>query len=194
MAQKIINIGAAPNDNTGDNLRNGGGKINENFTEVYNVGGYANYSDNAVTTLTITTSPTKFTVNKLGSATYEGNLPLPIRGVSSLWDANSFIRPILINDCYDFRINARVQTRTSNPVYLVIDLDIGGAATPTNIIFSKRIPVDGSTPFDIGDNIPIFCRATFLANGGQIFMSTNTGSLTITERGVFLIRTFSETV
>lgn len=33
--QQLINIGAAPNDHTGDDLRTGGDKINDNFTELY---------------------------------------------------------------------------------------------------------------------------------------------------------------
>src|SRR5699024_7134354 len=35
MAQQIVNIGTSPNDGTGDPLRVGGDKINDNFTEVY---------------------------------------------------------------------------------------------------------------------------------------------------------------
>jgi len=35
MAQQTINIGAAPNDGTGDKLRIAGDKINDNFTELY---------------------------------------------------------------------------------------------------------------------------------------------------------------
>lgn len=35
MAQQLIDIGAAPNDHSGDTLRDGGGKINDNFTELY---------------------------------------------------------------------------------------------------------------------------------------------------------------
>lgn len=35
MAQQTINLGAGPNDNTGDDLRTGGDKINDNFTELY---------------------------------------------------------------------------------------------------------------------------------------------------------------
>ena len=35
MARKVINTGAAPNDGTGDNLRVGGGKVNDNFSELY---------------------------------------------------------------------------------------------------------------------------------------------------------------
>jgi hypothetical protein len=36
MAKQIINIGAVVNDGTGDSLRDGGDKINDNFTELYN--------------------------------------------------------------------------------------------------------------------------------------------------------------
>ena len=35
MAQQTINIGSSANDGTGDTLRAGGDKINDNFTELY---------------------------------------------------------------------------------------------------------------------------------------------------------------
>lgn len=35
MAQQIVNIGTVANDGTGDTLRDGGDKINDNFTELY---------------------------------------------------------------------------------------------------------------------------------------------------------------
>lgn len=41
MPQQIINLGAAANDGTGDTLREGAEKINENFTEVYQIAGEA---------------------------------------------------------------------------------------------------------------------------------------------------------
>jgi len=37
MAKQIINTGNAPNDGSGDGLRTAGGKINENFSEVYSI-------------------------------------------------------------------------------------------------------------------------------------------------------------
>ena len=37
MTKKTINRGTAANDGTGDNLRAGAAKINENFDELYNV-------------------------------------------------------------------------------------------------------------------------------------------------------------
>lgn len=46
MAQQTINIGTVPNDGTGDTLREGGDKINDNFTELYGaVNNDPNYSD-----------------------------------------------------------------------------------------------------------------------------------------------------
>jgi hypothetical protein len=36
MAQQIINIGNAANDGSGDGIRTGGQKANDNFTELYN--------------------------------------------------------------------------------------------------------------------------------------------------------------
>ena len=36
MSKRVINIGSAPNDGTGDPLRTGLSKVNDNFTEIYN--------------------------------------------------------------------------------------------------------------------------------------------------------------
>ena len=35
MAKQLINIGTLPNDNTGDPIRDGADKINDNFNEIY---------------------------------------------------------------------------------------------------------------------------------------------------------------
>ena len=37
MSKRVINIGSAPNDGTGDPLRTGLSKVNDNFTEIYNI-------------------------------------------------------------------------------------------------------------------------------------------------------------
>jgi plastocyanin len=42
MSKRVINIGNAPNDGTGDPLRTGLSKVNENFTELYNTLGDGN--------------------------------------------------------------------------------------------------------------------------------------------------------
>ena len=36
MAKEILDTGTVANDNTGDTLRQGGSKINQNFSEIYN--------------------------------------------------------------------------------------------------------------------------------------------------------------
>ena len=61
MAKQSINRGTAANDGTGDNLRAGAAKINENFDELYNVLG------DGTTLLSgdyITTSSTSILTNK----------------------------------------------------------------------------------------------------------------------------------
>ena len=39
MSKQSLNLGTAANDNTGDTLRAGGDKINDNFTELYDAVG-----------------------------------------------------------------------------------------------------------------------------------------------------------
>ena len=36
MSKQTVDIGSSANDGTGDSIRNGGDKINDNFTELYN--------------------------------------------------------------------------------------------------------------------------------------------------------------
>ena len=40
MAQQTINIGTVDNDGTGDTLKGGGDKINDNYSELYGVHGW----------------------------------------------------------------------------------------------------------------------------------------------------------
>jgi len=46
MGQQVINIGATANDGTGDDLRSGGEKINENFNQVF--GNFAQTADGSL--------------------------------------------------------------------------------------------------------------------------------------------------
>ena len=74
MAKKLINRGSTANDGTGDNLRVGAGKVNDNFTELYTAFG----DGSTLTTGTfITTSSSSVLSNKtiaLGSNTVSGTL------------------------------------------------------------------------------------------------------------------------
>jgi hypothetical protein len=52
MAKQTINIGSVANDGTGDSVRAGGDKINDNFTEVYTALGDGNSLNDVVTNTT----------------------------------------------------------------------------------------------------------------------------------------------
>lgn len=60
MAKQIINIGSVANDGTGDNLRVAGDKINDNFTELYDIaqaaGGAVNFAATSFSPVTYTGS------------------------------------------------------------------------------------------------------------------------------------------
>ncbi len=53
MAQQIINIGTLPNDGQGDPLRVAFGKINNNFSQLYNTGWLSTYSYTTVNTASL---------------------------------------------------------------------------------------------------------------------------------------------
>ena len=72
MARKVINRGTSANDGTGDNLRDGAGKINDNFSELYTA-----FGDGSTLTAGtfVTTTSTNTLQNKsiaLGSNTITG--------------------------------------------------------------------------------------------------------------------------
>jgi len=49
MARQEIDLGTVAGDGTGDTLRDAGGKINDNFNEVYNyTNGFIDYNDTRV--------------------------------------------------------------------------------------------------------------------------------------------------
>jgi hypothetical protein len=131
-------------------------------------------------------------IDALGGGTNEDYLPNAIEGGVSLWDAStSKITPVSVGDCYDMRINLTVTAKASAPTRLNIQLDIGGGASPSIVIAEKTQTVEKTTPFPVSVNILIFCLSTFIANGGQIFLSTDTGSLTISSRSILLSRNYT---
>lgn len=74
MAQQIINVGALPNDGTGDPLRVAYEKINDNFDELY--GGFAQYVARIIAGSGVTISPTtgygEVTINLFQSLEIDG--------------------------------------------------------------------------------------------------------------------------
>lgn len=75
MSQQIINIGALPNDGTGDPIRVAYGKINNNFTELY--GGFSQYVSRIIAGSGVSISPTtgfgEVTINMLQILEIDGD-------------------------------------------------------------------------------------------------------------------------
>lgn len=189
MSKEVIGTGSSPNDGTGDALRAGAQKINANFTELYDLLGWGYYTDaeSAPATQTFNNTPSKLQIDGGGASTEENYLPLAIRGSASLWDTvNDKITPIAIGDSYDLRINLEVTAEAASPTEIRFQLDIGGGGSPTIVVASDYVPSGRSTPYVVSFAMPIFTLSTFLANGGQIFISTDTGSITVAGRGIYI--------
>jgi hypothetical protein len=192
MAKQVIDLGTVAGDGTGTPLRDGGDIINDNFTELYNVAGWANYSDGltAPATITLNTTPTLLLIDGLGSSSNSAYLPREIRGVSELWDNVDTITPVNTGDAYDIRFTLSITGKTASPNVITVVLDIGVGAGVTIPIAETQAPVITTPPFTITGAIPIFCLATFIANGGRVFLSVDTGTLTVGARAIFIKRDF----
>jgi hypothetical protein len=193
MARQNIDLGTTPNDGTGTTLRDGGDLINDNFTELYSVAGWGFYvdSETSPTTQTITTTPIKLQVDGAGGTSESGYLPREIRGISELWDTtNDKIIAITLGDGYDIRIDLEITGKTSNPNVIDVIVDIGGAAGITIPIVETEVPVIKSVPFSVSIALPLFSLSTFLTNGGQIFLATDVGTLTVASRSILIKRDF----
>ena len=191
MARQDINIGTTANDGTGDSLRDGGDKINDNFIELYNIHGWGYYQDAETTpaTQTFNTTPSKIQIDGAGANSETDYLPLEIRGSGDLWDStNDEITPIGVGDSYSMRLDFVVDSESGNPNDIFIQLDIGGGASPTIAIVERYVTAGKGTPYKVSVGFPIFTLGTFNTNNGQIFISTDTGSITVGARAIFLSR------
>lgn len=197
MGKQTINIGTVVNDGTGDPIRTAFTKTNENATELYNVHGWAYYGDGETTPATqvIGTTPVKLLIDGLGASSESGYLPYEIRGISELWDtATNEITPIVLGDSYDIRLDLDISEKSGVPTRIDLVLDIGATPDGTGgagsvLIVQKIINAAKTTPYNISEAFPIFCLATFLANNGTIWLSVDTGTVTVAGRGLYLNRT-----
>lgn len=197
MARQNINLGTVANDGTGDTLRDGGDKTNDNFIELYDVHGWGYYQDAATTpaTQSITSTPSKLQIDGAGANSESNYLPREIRGSAELWDTtNDLILPINIGDSYSVRVDLEITAETGSPNEINVSLDIGGGGTPSIVIVDTYISTGKSTPYNVSICIPIFTLTTFNSNGGQIFLSTDTGTVTIGDRGISIFRISSGTI
>lgn len=149
--------------------------------------GWGYYKDNA-TAQTFNTTPALLSIDGAGSTTETSYLPLEIRGSGALWDTtNDKITPINAGDSYNVRLDLPITSETSNPTELTMELDIAGSTYGSSIsVVSTYLPTGRSTPYTITQAFPIFTLSTFLANGGQVWLYTDTGSLQITAPAIYI--------
>lgn len=192
MSKQEINIGTTANDGSGESIRSSFDKTNDNFTELYSVAGWGYYQDENLSTQVFNTTPSKITIDAGGANTNDDYLPYSIRGVNDLWDgANDKIVPISIGDSYNIRLDFIVDSEIGSPNNINIVLDIGGDVTPTINIVEMYVSAGKSTPYNVSVSFPIFCLTTFDTNGGQIFISTDAGSITVGNKAILITRTSS---
>lgn len=115
MAKQTINIGSAPNDGTGDNLRDGATKINDNFTEVYNfTNGFIDYND--TTGSVALTADTWTTIPNNGQGAFSNDTYKP-EGVTDLMDvSDGSIDPtdLTLGDTILIRNDFKINPNTNN--------------------------------------------------------------------------------
>ena len=192
MALQSLNIGTAANDGTGDNLRVGGDKINDNFSEIYTAfGNGSTLSTLAVTALNGATANELVTV---GSTTTELDA-----------EAN------LTFDGTTLAVSGNVTIANAGNIGSVGDTDAIAIASGGAVTFSQRdVHSSGITIADGGeigsasdtDAITISAAgvATFsqrdvhssgitVADGGQIGSASDADSIAIAANGVV---TFSQ--
>ena len=94
MAKQLINIGSSANDGTGDTLRDGADKVNDNFNEVYNlIGDGTNVLSGIVTHITagdnisINSSSNNVTITGLANTARTSTESLVVSGVTTLTGA-----------------------------------------------------------------------------------------------------------
>ena len=70
----------------------------------------------------------------------------------------------------------------------MLQLDIGGGASPTIVIVQRTIGTGKTPPYPVSVGFPFYSLATFKANGGQLFFSTDTGTVTVSSRTISIFR------
>ncbi len=121
--------------------------------------------------------------------TNDSYLPKIIRGSGTLWDAPFRFSPIAVGDSYILRLNLKIDSTSGNPSRMSLDLDIGTGSSPSNVVYSSVHEITKTPPYNISFTIPVFTLATFVGNGGRIFLKTDTGTASVTDRSVMVTRT-----
>jgi hypothetical protein len=176
MAKQIVNIGTTANDNTGDSLRVAGGKINDNFDELYAQTGWISYED---TTHTVG-SPQVVNAGVTALLTNDGvtkiNIQKPM-GVTEFFDvATTKLTPKNEGDFITVDLMFLTKNTIASGVFKVyVDIPTIGIRFDQSYVCSK------TANLELGVNMSFshYVSAAFAANGGLIYITSIDGDTSI---------------
>lgn len=176
MAQQTIN--------TTDVLNIGRGKINDNFTELYNATGWEQITDTSGSTLTILSGVT----GKIQTKTVTRITTQLPTGVTEFWNGTTD-KLIGVNDGDAFTLSLRFKAKMNVANGITdVGINIGGSLnviSQETILFSKGSGVEQR--FDV--DLTYFTGTTFIANGGTIEVKPLNGDIEIYDIVLTIIRT-----
>lgn len=175
------------------NLSNVGIKISDRLLPQ----GWEFSEDDVSATQVFDSTPSQLSINGSGSSSDDSHIPLVIRGTDNLWNTTTDkVEGITSGDTYDIRVSLEITSTSSNPTRISMFMDIGstqdGTGTGSSIIIvSDSKTLKNGTPQSHVFNFPIFTGSTFLANGGSFWITVDSGTATISDRSILLVRTTS---
>lgn len=178
MAIQNINLGTTPNDGTGDDLRSGGNKINKNFEEVLTFTGGAQYIDDLYkeSSPLIIQEGSRVKLTCDNDTVIDGNVPPEFSG--TMWNPNTN-KLVAVNDKDRFITEIRFKAKNSVlSGFFDIEIDIGG----TQNVISKQSEVftkSANNEQSFKTVFVYFTGATFIQNGGDIFITALNGDMSI---------------
>ena len=193
MALQSLNIGTAANDGTGDNLRVGGDKINDNFSEIYTAfGNGSTLSSLAITALNsatanelVTVGATTTELDAESNLTFDGST-LAVSGNVTIANAGN-IGSVGDTDAIAIAAGGAVTFSQrdvhSSGITVADDGQIGSASDADAIAISAA----GVTTFSQRD---VHSSGITVADGGQIGSASDADAITIASGGGV---TFSQT-
>ena len=171
MARQGIGTGSSPNDGSGDNLRVGAGKINDNFSEIYNYfGDGTNLSFSGGVWDTVSAGIN--TISSVGIGTTNPRFTLEVgavgaSGTSLYVNGDARVTGILTVGSSSISLNG-----STNEITVGTGITISGN---TGIISATKVNIGGETLTGAG--------VTSLVAGSNISLSGSTGRVTISASG-----------
>lgn len=190
MAREIIDIGTNPNDGTGDTLRTGADKINDNFIETYDFTGWAQHADTTYTS----SSPFSILADTDTVLPNDNGAVIDSQKPS---DITSFYNGTVITgrngDGLAITVDFLATPTNANTTFIEIWIDItAGTGTPADlanlyrriVAFPKGVGIERAINFTVAG----YTLGTWETNGGVVKVRAN-GSADIYDIRYVLTRT-----